>query len=237
MTDVRIARPSLRRWLFCLLVALGAGIETAGAQTPTPGVPAGPPIDIHGEWAITRTYVRRCPRCAAPVIRTVPWEITQTGADVRVDRGLRGTVTGAGPAFLHLEGTESEGFGLQRFWYATLHVSADGNWFEGPFSGSEQMQNPCGDSPPSVTCLVSAGWIRGQRVAPLATVPPPPGPPILPPPAPTETATPIPPTETSTPAPLAQPSAQPLVPTAWPLASAGGRVAFMPWAATSRSTR
>jgi hypothetical protein len=123
------------------------------------------------------------------VIRTVPWVITQAGADVRVDRGPRGSVLGSGPAYLTLEGIESEGFSVLRLWYATLFVSADGNFFEGAFNGSERSGNPCGDDPPEVTCFVSAGWIRGLRVDPIATAPAPPGPPT---PMPTATETPRP---------------------------------------------
>jgi hypothetical protein len=192
-------------------------------------------VDIHGDWSITRSYYRSCPRCGFPVVRTVPWVITQTGADVRVDRGPRGTVTGAGPAYLSLEGTESDGFGVQRFWYATLFVSVDGNSFEGTFNGSERGANPCGDEPPAVTCFVSAGWVRGTRIRPFATpppLPPPPGPPTAPAPATATVAPPVVATASPTAPPPGTPSPTATnAPTARPLAGAA-RTAFLPraWA-------
>jgi hypothetical protein len=171
-------------------LALAAPAPEASAQPPPPvptaTPPPGPPIDLSGRWSVTRTYFRSCPRCGGAVIRTAPWRITQVAGDVRVDRGPRGAVVGSGPAYLTLEGTETEGFSVQRFWYATLHVAVDGSRFEGAFNGSERMGNPCGGSPPEVTCLVSAGWITGVKLDPVATMPVPPGPPTA---APTATAT------------------------------------------------
>jgi hypothetical protein len=218
------------RWrLVAVLIAAaiaGAAVlaPSIGAQPPPPPTPpatpatVGPPPDIAGEWSITRTWYRRCPRCGFPVIRTTPWEITQTGQTVRVDRGPRGVIVGApgGGGYLSLEGPETGGFDVQRFWYATLHVSPSGNSFEGQFGGSETIQNPCGSSPPIVTCFASAGWIRAYRISPVATVPTPPGPPTVLPPAPVETATPLAthtsqpyPTTTPTPLPTSTPSPSP----------------------------
>ncbi len=172
--------------------AVFGAASPAAAQPPTvtPVVPGGPPISMAGKWSITRSYWRSCPRCGTVIIRTVPWVITQNGADVRIDRGLRGTITGSGPALLSLTGTESGGFDAQRFWYATIRVAADGRNFEGGFDGSETISNPCGSDPPAVTCFVSAGWVRGTLVeaAPGA-------------PKATSTATPV-PTATYTPRPL-----------------------------------
>jgi hypothetical protein len=171
----------------------------AQPPTATPGVPPGPPLQIGGEWSITRSYWRSCPHCGTVIVRTVPWVITQSGADVQVNRGLRGTVTGSGPALLSLEGTETGGFDAQRFWYATLRVAADGRSFEGAFNGSERISNPCGSEPPEVTCLVSAGWVRGVLVE-AASVPP------TDTPVPTATAV---PTVTETPRPLPPVRSQP----------------------------
>jgi hypothetical protein len=89
---------------------------------------------------------------------------------VAVDRGPRGSISGApgGGGLLTLEGPETGGFDVQRFWYGTLRVDPRGSAFEGGFGGSERIQNPCGSHPPIVTCLVTAGWIRAQRVRPAS---------------------------------------------------------------------
>jgi hypothetical protein len=159
--------------------------------TPTPAATATgaalPIPDLGGEWSLTRTWYRRCPGCGVPVIRTTPWVITQVGAEVRVNRGPRGWLTPhPGGAYLALEGLETDGLGVLRFWYATLRVSADGSLFEGGFNGSETLQNPCRAEPPAVTCVVSAGTVRAQRVRPIGPGPTPPLPPTL---SPTETTT------------------------------------------------
>jgi hypothetical protein len=220
------------------LIALGLAIlglahlapeitaQPPAPATATPAVTPGPPPDIGGEWSITRTWYRRCPRCGQVVIRTTPWKITQTGQDVRVDRGPRGTIAGAplGGGYLTLEGTETDGFDVYRFWYATLRVSADGNSFEGAFNGAETIQNPCGDDPPIVTCFTSGGWIRGRRISPIGTVPPPPGPPTPPLPSPgaptaipTAMVTPPSPTAVPTQPPTATPTVRPLRPLFFPV--------------------
>jgi hypothetical protein len=220
-----------------LALTLGAVVATwpatrsAVAQPPTPTAtasPSVPPPDISGVWSITRTWLRGCPGCGRGVIRATPWRITQSTGAVRVDRGPRGTVVGdgVGGGWLTLDGPETDGADVYRFWYSTLRVSPDGNHFEGAFDGSESINNPCGDDPPLVTCFASAGWLTAQRVSPVATVPTPPGPPGLPTPppglptpGPTETSVPTPtvptPTRmpaTATPSPLPSPS-----PTAHPL--------------------
>jgi len=178
------------------LAGLGLGGRVAAQPplpTPAPGAPtpAGPPPDLGGEWSITRTWYRGCPGCGWPMVRTTRWVILQRGAEVRVDRGPRGIVTGdaVGGGTLALAGPETGGFDVQRFWYGTLFVRPGGNTFEGGFGGSESIANPCGDRPPQVTCFVSAGWLRAVRVSPVATMPAPPGPPTA---APAPTITPSP---------------------------------------------
>jgi hypothetical protein len=247
------------RWRGVLAAAvalsLGGAIRSpALAQTATPGVPAGPPVDIHGEWSITRAYYQSCQGCGSPVVRTVPWVIAQTGADITIDRGLRGVVTGSGPAYLELTGLESGGFDVQRFWYGTLRVSADGNSFEGGFGGTIEMQNPCGSMPPLVTCSVWGGWIRGIRVTPRPTQPTPPGPPTAAPtatPSPTSVATATPRTTPTTiilpPLPLPDtvtpraPAPSPVEPTSTPDGAAGRTVrpgtyrAYLPRTLVSRA--
>jgi hypothetical protein len=174
----------------------------AATPSPTPALPLpplGPPPVIAGRWSITRTWYRQCPGCSRVVTLTTPWTITQSGGEVRVDRGPRGVIfdDGAGGGYLNLEGFESSGPLTLRFWYSTLRVSPGGNSFEGAFNGSEVLQNPCGDRPPSVTCFASTGWLRAQRIDPIPTVPTPPGPPT-----PVASATSVPTeTETTTPTP------------------------------------
>lgn len=176
-------------------------VTRAGAQppAPSPSPPPPPPPDISGDWSITRTWYRRCPACGGTIVRTTPWVITQSGSDVRIDRGPRGSIVGtaAGGGYLALEGLEQQAEGSLRFWYGTLFVDPSGNTFEGGLNGSERIANPCGAVPPIVTCFASGGYLRAQRVRPIATVPTPPGPPTPAPP----TATPAPPTRTATTAP------------------------------------
>lgn len=207
------------RWM----AAIATVIAIAGPFHFLHAQPAPPPPDLAGRWSITRTWYRSCPRCGTTIIRTTPWVITQTLGTVRVNRGPRGSVIGDanGGGLLALEGAETEGISVLRFWYGTLRVSADGNYFEGAFNGSEQLQNPCGSNPPEVTCFANAGWLRAQRIDPIATVPRPPGPPTAVasavPPSASATATPIAtPTGTSTAPPLSTPTGTPLPTVAQP---------------------
>lgn len=219
---------TLASFLLALLVsALAPAAAAQPSPPPPPGPPAataGPPPNIAGEWSITRTWFRSCPRCGFPVIRTTNWVITQTGQTVSVDRGPRGSIAGApGGGYLTLAGPETGGFDVQRFWYGTLWVEPSGDSFQGQFAGSETIQNPCGSSPPIVTCLVSAGWVRAVRIRPRATIPPPASP----------TATPSSTTPTTATPTLAAPSA-----TATPSASAAATIAATATASpTSRPLR
>jgi hypothetical protein len=153
------------------------GAPPVGAQgTPSPVPTASAtfvPPSIAGEWAVTRSYARSCPACAASVVRTVAWSITQVADEVRVDRGLRGSVTGVagGGGYLALSGTESGTEGLLRYHYGTLRVAVGGDSFEGEFAGSERVANPCAAAPPLVTCFVSAGHVTGRRVRGAPTQP------------------------------------------------------------------
>jgi hypothetical protein len=115
--------------------------------------------------------VRRCPGCGATIVRTTPWTIAQLSGDIRIDRGLSGTIRGiaGGGGLLSLAGLESGAEGVFRFWYGTLFVAADAGSFEGGFAGSERIANPCSPEPPIVTCFVSGGHIRAQRLWPSPT--------------------------------------------------------------------
>lgn len=165
-----------------------AQVEPTPSATPTlsltppppPTMPAAP--DISGTWDVTRSWYRRCPRCSEPVIRGTTWVITQNGHELRVDRGLRGTIEGYN---IHLEGIESDGFHRFDFYYSRLYLSPDGLTITGEFVGSERVQNTCGYTPPIVTCFVNGGSLYAVRRSP---------PPIPPPPIPSPTST-----ETQTP--------------------------------------
>ena len=168
-----LAAPPLAR-------SLGAQpAPTSAPTTPAPptAVPP-PPPDISGEWSITRSWWRSCPGCGMPIVRTTSWIITQRGSEVSVDRGPQGSVsaTPGGGGLLHLEGLEQSGEGVLRFWYGTLRVGPGGNTFDGGFNGSERISNPCGSTPPIVTCFASSGYLDARRINPIATVPTPPGP-------------------------------------------------------------
>lgn len=200
---------------------------TAATATTAP-VATGTPIpapDITGTWSITRSWLRACPACSRPVVRTTTWRIDVAGSDVAVQRGPRGTIRpdGAGGGLLDLDGLESEGDLVLRLAYATLRVEPDGRSFEGAFGGSERGPNPCGDEPQVVTCFASAGWLRAVRLggpptpSPTATgsAPGPPTPPAASSPTPTTAPTLSPPT--AAPSPTASASAAAPTPTTtWP---------------------
>lgn len=187
----------------------------AGAQPPAPTAPTTPGAtattlpapDIAGTWSITRSWLRACPSCSRPVVRTTTWRIEVEGGDVAVQRGPRGTLRpdGAGGGYLDLAGLETEGDLVLRLAYATLRVAPDGRSFDGAFGGSERGPNPCGDDPPFVTCFASAGWLSAVRLSggttPTTTATGSP-PPASPPPS-------TPPPSTATPAPTATPSPPP----------------------------
>jgi hypothetical protein len=117
-----------------------------------------------------------------------------------VDRGLRGTIEGYE---IQLEGIESDGFERFDFYYSRLYLSPDGLRITGEFVGSETLQNPCGLTPPIVTCFASGGYFHAIRRSPAATLlpPPPPEPPASETPTPTETPISLSPTPTGTPSP------------------------------------
>jgi hypothetical protein len=165
-----------------------------------------------------------------PVVRTTTWDIAVFSDSVRVAGGPRGTLRGdgAGGGLVDLEGLESAAGSTMRFHYATLRVDPDGLRMEGGFAGSERLANPCGSTPPTVTCFVDAGWLRATRldVTPVPTGPSPPGPPTpiatasatvvatapaataAPPPTQTRAAT---ATAVASPRPSATPSAAPTI--------------------------
>lgn len=186
------------------------GPTATGGPSPTAGPSPTlllPPPDIAGTWSVSRTWYRSCPGCAFPVSRTATWRISQFGINVSVDSGPRGVIVGApdGSGYLTLDGVESSGPDVFRFLYATLRVQPDGAYFEGGFNGSESILNPCGSTPPQVSCSASNGWLTARRVAPPPASATPPGPP--------------PPTDLPTPFPLPSATATPPV-TATPTASA-----------------
>lgn len=162
------------------------------APPPPPTAPAAP--DIGGTWDVTRSWFRRCPSCSEPVIRGTTWEIVQSGHELRVDKGLRGTIDGYD---IHLQGIESDGFSRFDFYYSRLYLSPDGLRITGEFVGSETLQNPCAPSPPIVTCFAHGGYLYAIRRSPAPTFPPPP----TPGPSVTET-----PPSTRTPTPSVTPS-------------------------------
>lgn len=184
----------------------------AQAPTATPTmVPVPPPAaipDLSGEWSVTRSWYRGCPGCSMPVTLSSTWVISQTGTALRMEQGPAGALVpdGVGGYRLQLEGLEQSGPLTLRFFYAGLRISADDRTLEGGFSGSERLQNPCGDRPVLVTCFANAGWLRATRlggggsqatvVAPPATA------------APSSTPT-TPPTSTPTEAPSATPTGSP----------------------------
>ncbi|MFQ5593601.1 MAG: hypothetical protein ACE5HA_05585 [Anaerolineae bacterium] len=198
----------------CVLILAAAGKPASGLTqatvTPSPSVtalpsPPPPPTapaapDVSGTWDVTRSWFRRCSRCGEPVIRGTTWQITQNGHELRVDRGLRGSIEGYN---IQLEGLETDGFDRFDFYYSRLYLSPDGLRITGEFVGSETVQNPCAPSPPIVTCFASAGYLHAIRRSPHATLPPPPppGPPVTETTTPTETPTPISSTPTGTPSP------------------------------------
>ncbi len=157
-----------------------------------------------------------------------------------MEQGPRGTLfrDGAGAARLDLEGLEQAGPSTLRFHYASLVVAEDGSGFAGDFNGSERIANPCGISPPVVTCFSSNGWVRATRIergGPTRT--PVPSPtlassltPTLATPTVTETSQPtVPPTASasSTPGPTVVPSAtQAPSQTPRPLSR---RCCYLPW--------
>ncbi|MCB9176873.1 MAG: hypothetical protein H6648_06895 [Caldilineae bacterium] len=157
--------------------------QATATVTPTPA----PLPDLSGVWSITRGWQRRCPGCSSPILLTSRWVIEQRGSELRMAQGPRGSLTrdGAGQARLTLEGLEQAGPSTLRFFYASLRVAEDGSGFEGGFDGSERVANPCGESPPVVTCFSTGGWLRATRIeagsvtptlAPTGTPAPPTGP-------------------------------------------------------------
>ncbi len=154
------------------------GIAAAQPLPPTPmstpGATIAPAPDISGVWSVTRSWFRSCPRCGETTVRTTTWTIRMdSGGGVRVDRGPVGGVIGdgAGGGWLSLEGLESQADSVYRFFYGSLRVHPGGDSFEGAFSGSERTTNPCGSSPPIVTCFASAGYLTAIRVATFTPVP------------------------------------------------------------------
>lgn len=231
--------------LLCLvtLTLLGRAVhgnnmlERVAAQPPPPtpvataGATIAPPPDISGAWSVTRSWFRSCPRCGGAIIRTTTWTIRmEPGGGVRVDRGPVGGVVGdgVGGGWLTLEGLESQADSVYRFLYGSLRVHPGGDAFEGGFGGSERVTNPCGSSPPIVTCFASAGYLTAVRVATLTPIPgsgptpgpisgsitpgpsPTPGTPVLPPPPGSTT------TATSAATPAASASATSALPSASP---------------------
>ena len=136
---------------------------------PAPTVPAIP--DIRGTWSINRYWFRRCPRCSEPVSQGTTWVVTQNGPNLRIDRGLRGTIDGYQ---IQLEGIESNGFNRYDFYYSRLYLTPDGLRITGNFVGSERIQNSCSYNPPLVTCFANAGYIHAIRRSPMPTPFPPP---------------------------------------------------------------
>ncbi|MFQ5856538.1 MAG: hypothetical protein ACE5LU_12945 [Anaerolineae bacterium] len=196
-----------------LLTLAGSGASAPGAaqgepttpittSTPLPSPPPPPTApavpDVSGTWAVTRSWFRRCPRCSEPVIQGTTWRIIQSGHELRIDRGLRGTIEGYS---IYLEGIESDGFNRYDFYYSRLYLSPDGLMITGEFAGSETVHNPCTLTPPIVTCFAHGGYFHAIRRSPAPTSPPPP-------PELTATATPMPTlVATATPTPSVTPSA------------------------------
>jgi hypothetical protein len=153
------------------------GIQAQAPTTTPTMIPVPPPAplpDLNGTWSITRSWYRGCPDCGMPMTLSSTWVISQTGSAVLMKQGPRGELIqdGAGGVYLRLEGLEQSGPLTLRFHYAGLRVSANGLTIEGGFSGSERLENPCGDRPVVVTCFANAGYMRATRLGGATAIPP-----------------------------------------------------------------